>query len=208
MDQARRIYLIRHGETTHNSDRNRFSGITDVQLTATGIRQCKALRSLPLLQEVEVVYSSPLQRSVDSARLVFPDREPVIFPPLTEFDYGIYEGAAVELTPAGDPIIQQWQTHPGDLTFPGGGNIREHASLAFAGLQELAAGSDATVIACVSHKTTIRLLAALVLKLDLDHFRRIPCANCSVTELHLTPAGGFLLAALNVTAQYFHHPNG
>ena len=26
--------------------------------------------------------------------------------------------------------------------------------------------------------------------------------------LHLTPAGGFLLAALNVTAQYFHHPNG
>jgi 2,3-bisphosphoglycerate-dependent phosphoglycerate mutase len=60
-----KLVLVRHGESTWNLE-NRFSGWTDVPLTATGVQQ--ALEAGRLLREAghefDVAYTSVLQRAV------------------------------------------------------------------------------------------------------------------------------------------------
>ena len=45
---------------------------------------------------VERVYSSPLLRALQSAEILFPDREIVVCDEITEMDFGVFEGLAVK----------------------------------------------------------------------------------------------------------------
>ena len=60
-----KLVLIRHGESTWNLE-NRFTGWTDVDLTATGIAQAKQAGQLLKAQgfEFDVAYTSVLQRAI------------------------------------------------------------------------------------------------------------------------------------------------
>jgi broad specificity phosphatase PhoE len=195
------IYLIRHGETEHNNDRNKFSGISDIPLAVNGKKQCKQLSYFFIKNNVEAVYSSPLNRAVESTNLIFPKVSPIIIDGLKEFNYGDYEGISKEELPKDDPIVIQWQTQPAELTFPKGGSIRQHASNSFSAFHKLIQDSENTTIACVSHKTTIRLIISKIIGLDLNHFRKIPCSNCGINEIHYSEKG-FSIASINVKPIY------
>ena len=87
------IYLIRHGET----DKNRaglLQGRSDVPLNETGIRQAR--EAARFLRDRGIVFSrvfsSPLIRAVETARIVAPGVPPVLDDRLLEMDYGPYEG--------------------------------------------------------------------------------------------------------------------
>lgn len=71
MPDRPRLVLVRHGESTGNAD-GLFSGILDVPLTATG--QNEARRAAALLRaasiDPDLVVTSTLQRSVESARII------------------------------------------------------------------------------------------------------------------------------------------
>lgn len=60
-----KLVLIRHGESTWNLE-NRFTGWTDVPLTATGVQQAR--QAGQLLQEAgyefDVAYTSVLKRAI------------------------------------------------------------------------------------------------------------------------------------------------
>ena len=179
------IYLIRHGESIHNADRNRFSGVTDIPLSENGKRQCAEMATSPLWSDIDSIWSSPLERAIDSAKLIFPDRQDCIetVPGLIEFDYGKYEGKLPAELPPDDPVTVQWESDPTHLTFPGGGNISEHADRVYDDLLRLLDRAGDSKIAAVSHRTTIRLLIAKIMHIPLRYFRDIPCENCSVTAL-------------------------
>ncbi len=85
------IYMIRHGQTELNN-RQVLQGRSDHPLNDAGIRQAK--EAAKKLQEVSfhAVYSSPLIRAIQTAKIISPDLEPVIDGRLTEMDYGPYEG--------------------------------------------------------------------------------------------------------------------
>ena len=65
------IYLLRHGMTPWNYE-NRIQGVTDIELHEYGLKMAietgKALRREGVA--FDLVYSSPLQRAVESARAV------------------------------------------------------------------------------------------------------------------------------------------
>jgi alpha-ribazole phosphatase len=67
--QRTRIYLARHGELVTSSEW-RFVGHMDVALNTTGIRQFEVLAERLRDEQIEAVYSSDLQRTVQSARIV------------------------------------------------------------------------------------------------------------------------------------------
>lgn len=197
----KQIYLIRHGQSSHNADANQLSGITDVSMTGAGREHCRALSHYFKKRPVDMTYSSRLARAQETAALVFPDGPKVqVRDELLELDYGQYEGVPVDDLPADDPIALQWRDSPGNMTFPGGQNMREFADLVFAGLHQLVGGSAADRIACIGHKTMGRLFVARVIGLDLNHFRIIPMDNCSVTRFTWTEDGGFVLRGLNLAA--------
>jgi broad specificity phosphatase PhoE len=199
------IYLIRHGETDHNNDRNKFSGISEIPLASNGKEQCKKLSVFfEKKDDVEVVFTSPLNRAVESAKLIFPKYSPIVIDGLKEFNYGTYEGVPQEELLENDPIVAQWQTQPADITFPEGGNIRQHAKNSFTAFLELVKNSENEIVACISHKTTIRLLLSQIMGLDLNFFRRISCSNCGINEIHYSKKG-FSVASINVTSSYTSH---
>jgi len=192
------VYLIRHGETYHNSDKNRLSGVTDIGMTEKGINQCRELSIFFLDKEIKEVYASPLSRSIDSAKYIFPTfRNSIkISKYLIEINYGDYEGVDKGEVISEDEVIKKWEAAPGDLTFPNGDNVREHANYAYKGFKEIVENSQHDILACVSHRTSIRLLVAKILNVDLDSFRDIPCFNCSVTKFEYG-GEGLKLVTLN-----------
>lgn len=191
------VYLIRHGESIHNEE-DKLSGITDVPLSERGRRQCEKLRLFFANKQVDLVYSSPLSRAVESAKIIFPGKEILIAPELIEIDYGRYEGVSRD---ENDHILQQWNTSPAEVQFPGGKKVREHAEQVYLGFIKIIRDSGARQIACISHRTTMRLIVAQVLGLDLNLFRQLPCSNCSITEI-VYKGDRLYLNSLNVTPEY------
>ncbi len=193
------IYFIRHGESSLNADENRLSGVRDAPMTDAGREHCRALTKFFRAHPVEAVYSSWLERSRETATLVLPDGPPTqVRDELLEFDYGQFDGVAVEGLPEDHPIAVQWRDAPGDMTFPGGQNIRQYAVAAFTGMCHLVSESPVEQIACVGHKTMGRLFVAKVIGLDLNAFRAIPMDNCSVTVFTWSEEAGFALRSLNL----------
>ena len=92
------IYIIRHGQTEVNH-RQALQGRSDFPLNDAGIAQAR--RAAERLKEVSFahVFTSPLQRAVQTAKLIAPDIQPVMDERLIEMDYGPYEGADLKALP-------------------------------------------------------------------------------------------------------------
>jgi probable phosphoglycerate mutase len=84
------IWLVRHGETEWTIAKQ-HTGRTDVELTAAGEDQARALAPLLALKTFAAVYTSPRKRARRTAELAgFPDAD--VDDQLVELDYGEYEG--------------------------------------------------------------------------------------------------------------------
>lgn len=85
------IYIVRHGQTELNS-RNVLQGRSDYPLNEKGEEQAREAAELLKDIHFDRVYSSPLIRAVQTAKIIAPYAEPQIDGRLTEMDYGQYEG--------------------------------------------------------------------------------------------------------------------
>ena len=93
-----KIYLIRPGETAKNRER-RLLGRSDVPLNDKGISQSGLAREFFEARGVRFdrVYSSPLRRAVETARIVAGAQASILTDErLLEMDYGPYEGCSLE----------------------------------------------------------------------------------------------------------------
>lgn len=101
---ARDFCLIRHGETTANHA-GRIAGRLDVALTDAGRAQARSLAQVDWAGPVSV-FTSPMSRAQDTARLGFPEHPARLCPGLRERDWGIFEGRPLRDLPARDTTPQ------------------------------------------------------------------------------------------------------
>jgi probable phosphoglycerate mutase len=87
------LWLVRHGETTYSASK-RVAGWSDPPLTDNGRQQAKALRRAIDGNDFAGVWSSDLQRAVESARLAW--GEPRTDRRLRECNFGALEGCTYE----------------------------------------------------------------------------------------------------------------
>lgn len=87
------IYIIRHGQTENNKAKL-LQGRSDIPLNKDGIRQAEAAAKWFCDQQIRIdsVYSSPLIRAVETAKIIAPEAPLFIEERLIEMDYGPYEG--------------------------------------------------------------------------------------------------------------------
>ena len=85
------VHLIRHGITKGNINAQ-YIGHTDLPLTIASIEQLKQYKKQYVYPAVDVVFSSPLKRCVDTADILFPNNKPVIIPDFIEYNFGEFEG--------------------------------------------------------------------------------------------------------------------
>ena len=89
-----RIFLIRHGETDWNRT-HRFQGRIDVPLNQEGKNQARALAMILKDESLIAIYSSPLLRAMETARLIkeFHPSIPLLEEEgLNEMDLGEFDG--------------------------------------------------------------------------------------------------------------------
>lgn len=109
-----KIYLIRHSVTEGNLKR-RYIGKTDEPLCRQGIELLDACE----YPKAEIVFSSPLKRCIQTAEIIYPDKEIHIIQELAECDFGLFENRNYEEL-SDVPAYQEWVDSNGMLPFPGG----------------------------------------------------------------------------------------
>ncbi len=90
-----RMSILRHGITEANEN-GIYIGKTDLPLSESGKEALRDKYEAFVYPKVQRVYSSPLERAVQSAEILFPDSEIVIVDDLREMDFGVFEGVAAE----------------------------------------------------------------------------------------------------------------
>ena len=95
------IYLLRHGQTEYNAQK-RYQGQRDIPLSPEGMAQLRRADFDP-----DVVYVSTLQRTSQTARILFPTAKLIPVDGLKEMCFGSFEGRNfIEMEK--DPEYQAW----------------------------------------------------------------------------------------------------
>mgnify|MGYP000759258772 FL=1 len=90
------IHLIRHA-TTEGNLAGQYIGHTDMDATEAGLRQIDDLKEeYGGYPEVDAVFSSPLKRCLQTAKRIYPDKEPIVMEGLSEYDFGEFEGKTAD----------------------------------------------------------------------------------------------------------------
>ncbi|MGN0641851.1 MAG: histidine phosphatase family protein [Huintestinicola sp.] len=130
-----RISVLRHGHTEAN-EKGMYIGKTDLPLSEEGKQELREKYEMHEYPKVQRVYSSPLERAVQSAEILFPDREIVIADDLREMDFGGFEGLCVEDLIKLDSY-KQWLKGGLDNAPPNGESMREVVLRCYAALNAI-----------------------------------------------------------------------
>jgi len=91
------LYVVRHGETSTNSELRINGAITDKPLNDKGIHQAKELRDIINISKFDEVYTSPLQRTLKTAEILNQDQRVIKKDSrLVETNYGSWDGIKLE----------------------------------------------------------------------------------------------------------------
>ena len=196
------LVLVRHATTAATG--KRLGGWTPgVHLDAAGVGQADATAQRLADQPIAAVYSSPLERTQETAKHVAKPHGLRVRTRrgLGEVDYGDWTDK-----PLGQLRRRKaWttvQTTPSRMTFPGGESIRAAQARAVDTTETLAAEHGDDTIVCVSHADVIKAVIAHHLAMPLDAFQRLVIAPASVTVFHLPAEGHPALLRCNDTGPF------
>ncbi len=177
--------LVRHGENEY-VQKGRLAGrLPGVHLNANGRRQAQATAETLRQAPVTAIYSSPLERAVETAEPISQALGlPVsLHPGLMETDCGSWQGKTLKRLGR----LKVWRTvqnTPSLFQFPGGESFIDTQHRICAALQDLCSRHDPKdLLVCVSHADPIKLAVAFYLGLPLDHFQRLAVTPASITAL-------------------------
>ena len=119
------MYLIRHGATEANLAKpSRLQGRRhDPPLARLGVRQAEASRVFLAVRPIDVCYSSPLRRALQTALIVGAPHglSPVPLAALTECDIGRWEGLDwQEIKYFDAAAYHNFMSDPATFGYPGG----------------------------------------------------------------------------------------
>jgi len=191
----RHCFLVRHGKSTDNEAGDRFSGITDCDLTEKGLLQAEEVGKKLQLEHVEYIYTSPMKRAIETARKLQLQTGGalVIDRRLREIDYGNWEGLTrQEVFQKWPDLYAKWKQDP-IFFFPCNA---ENPKLALErivnfwdDIRTKLVSEDVKVIVVVSHKSILRLLISYINSEPLQKYREHLSYNCSISKIILDKHG-------------------
>ena len=181
------IFLIRHAET--DAVGKWIAGWTPgVHLNPVGVTQARALAERWNRETPQAIYSSPLERALETARPLASRLGLEITPreALGEIRFGQWTGRTfTELDT--DPRWQFFNSVRGAQRIPGGESMLDVQARIVSEMAGLAERRPGGTIAAFSHGDVIRAAVAYYLGIPLDFLLRFEIAPASVTTLRLSP---------------------
>jgi probable phosphoglycerate mutase len=190
--------LIRHGENEYVKTGRMAGRLPGVHLNEKGRGQAQALAEKLAGAPIKAIYSSPLERAMETAEPLAKalGLEICQRPGLMETDIGEWQGQKVK----GLSRLKIWRTvqrNPSIFRFPGGETFTEAQHRIVQELAGIAAQHDPKdIVACFSHSDPIKMAVAFFIGLPLDLFQRLSVSTGSITALYIGE-GGSSLVTLN-----------
>jgi probable phosphomutase (TIGR03848 family) len=188
------VHLLRHGQ--HDLGGGVLAGrMPGVGLSERGRLEIAAVAERLAGKEIAALYSSPLQRTRESAEIIAARLGlPIAFrDDLIELDFGEWTGTTFEAIRT-DPRWEPWRTQRSLAAIPGGESMRAVQHRAVEALFEICeAHRDRTVVA-VSHGDVIRSILVFALGMPLDFYNRIEVGLASLNTIRIDHTGIRVLA--------------
>ena len=189
------MLLVRHGvtATTGKVLPGRAKGL---HLADAGTAQAEAAATrIAGLEQVDAIYSSPLERTRETAAPIARSTGLKVKPSkgLLECDFGEWTGAKL----ADLAKLPEWSTvqkSPSSFRFPGGESFTEMQQRIWTEIEHLVASHPGGTVCAVSHADPIKAAVAMATGVHLDLFQRIVISPCSITPLLFTRTGPIVLA--------------
>ncbi|CDY68281.1 BnaCnng58300D [Brassica napus] len=186
---AKRVVLVRHGQSTWNEE-GRIQGSSDFSvLTNKGESQADISRQMLINDSFDVCFTSPLNRSKKTAEIIWGSREAeMIFNyDLREIDLYSFQGLLKkEGKSKFGEAFRQWQEDPANFVIDGHYPVRELWSRARSCWNGVLAHESNSVLV-VAHNAVNQALVSTAIGLGTEYFRRLLQSNCGVSVLDFTP---------------------
>ncbi len=181
------ILLIRHG--VNDFVGKRLAGrLPGVHLNEEGKKQAEAIAELLKEAPIKAIYSSPLERAVETAQPLAHKLNLEVQPRegLLEVNFGKWQGKTNKQMRR----MKLWKTvqeKPSEMRFPEGESFAEARARVVGALEEIKAShEEKDIVACFSHSDTIRLAVSHYLDMPLDSFQRVGIDTASISALFLS----------------------
>lgn len=200
-----RVFLIRHGATVLSAE-DRFAGATDVELSDEGRQQARRLAERLSTERVAAVYTSPLSRTVETARIIAQPHELEIVrrDGLREISHGRWEQMTRrEVEEKFPDEAAAWEEDPYTFAPAGGESGLAVTARALPALVEIVRAHRGTAVAIISHKATIRLLLSSLLGFDPRRYRdNLDQSPAALNIVDFKDAAHARLTLFNDTSHY------
>jgi probable phosphoglycerate mutase len=193
------VLLIRHGENEYVKKGRLAGRLPGVHLNDKGRAQAAALAEALIKAPLKAVYSSPLDRTMETAAPLAEIHKLQVIPRegLLEVDYGSWQDKTLKQL-SRRKLWKTVQSRPSHARFPEGETFAQAQLRIVSEINELCAQhKPKDIIACVGHSDMLKLAVAFYLGLPLDLFQRLTVQPASVSTLHIHSEGGARLINLN-----------
>lgn len=182
-----KIFLVRHGQSEWNG-KKRISGQLDPPLSKMGVQQAQMLEKLLRREKLSAIYTSTLERSIETARLTAEYHQISIQKKeaLMEIHLGILQGRFRDQR---DPEAQRlWIARSADrLTYriPGGETFSELEQRVAPCINEILQKEAGGVVLIVGHRNTNRAILGVLMRWLSDSMVGLKLSNKYLYEITL-----------------------
>ncbi|NLJ70019.1 MAG: histidine phosphatase family protein [Clostridiaceae bacterium] len=189
-----RLFMIRHGETQWNKW-DKMQGQVNIPLNKTGEKEAGKLAEILQNKKFDAIYSSPLNRSKETAEIVFGNNADIILEPLImEMAFGIYEGfyyGDLDIDESHD-LYDYFYDRANYVPLKGGESVQQVANRAKKFLENMIVQHQDETVVAFSHGAFIHCAISVVRNLVPPQQGLIrSISNCSVTVFNDNNSGQF-----------------
>lgn len=196
--------LIRHAVNDWVKTGKLAGWTPGVHLNELGNAQAEALGNRLAEQTIHAIYSSPLERTMETAEAIaahHPKLSVNTLEGIGEVRYGDWQGKSLGRLRR-KKLWYNVQHNPIRVQFPEGETMRGAQARAVDTLEQLQQRHPGKTVVLVSHSDVIKMIVAHYLGVHLDLFQRINISPASLTVIQL----GSGMPFIHVVNDTSHHP--
>jgi phosphoserine phosphatase len=194
-----RLILIRHGETEWNVI-GRYQGQADPPLNEQGIAQSYQLADQLIESNLEILYTSPLQRAAQTAQILANKlRIPLyIEPRFMEIHQGDWQTRLrSEIEQLYPDLFRRWESEPWEVSPPHGESLSQVQDRVIDALAEIIDKFPNQCVGIVTHRIPIALIKIHNQGFDRDIVRSMQLPNIYYEEIFINSKGGEMTEGSN-----------
>lgn len=202
--QETTLYFVRHGETEYNRRRIMQGRKINSSLNKTGREQAEALARRFSDISLDAIYTSALNRTIETAAPISAQRADAVVRSLRDLDemsWGVYEGTpwCDELEAMLDEMHARWDRGEFGYRVEEGESILDVQKRGVAAVEKIVEDHSGETVLIVTHGRFLRVLLSTILELGLERMDEVDHANTGVNIL-MHCDGAYSSSLLNCTA--------